>query len=71
MTSRLYALADWATATLPQDSIVVALEFRMIPPDASTRTLRLTMTRAQCAELARALEQLAETPPVTPSSEPS
>jgi hypothetical protein len=62
----LYSLAGWSTGTFPQDGIFLGIEFLIPPPDMSTRILRLEMTRAQCAELATALELVARTPYVPP-----
>ena len=66
----LYPFAGWSTGTMPQDGVVVAIEFLVPPPDMSIRILRLEMTRAQCAELATGLEMVARTPHVPPD-EPS
>ena len=62
----LYPFAGWSTGTIPQDGIVVVIEFLIPPPDMSIRILRLEMTRTQCAELAKGLDLVAQTPHVPP-----
>ncbi len=67
----LYPLVGWSTGTLPQNGLLLGIEFLIPPPETSVRILRLAMTRAQCAELATVLERLARTPHVLPPNKPS
>jgi hypothetical protein len=63
----MYPFAGWSTGTMASDGIVVAIEFLIPSPDLLLRILRLQMTRAQCAELAKGLDLVARTPHVPPS----
>jgi hypothetical protein len=67
----LYPLSGWSVGTLPENAVMVVLEFLTPPPTIATRVLRLGMMRPQCAELAQVLERLARTPHVLPPEKPS
>ena len=67
----LHPLAGWVKATLPQNYVMLGIEYLTQPPTIEARILRLAMTRAQAAELSKELDQLARTPHVEPPEKPS
>lgn len=68
---KLYPLAGWSTGTLPENYVLLGLEFLTQPPNIEARILRLGMTRAQCSELSQVLARLARIPHVLPPAKPS
>jgi hypothetical protein len=67
----LHPMTGYTTGTLPENCVTVAIEFLVPPPDMTARVLRLGLTRAICADLAKALERLARAPHVLPPEKPS
>ncbi len=62
----LHPLTGYSTGTLPENTVMLVIEFLTGPPEMQARVLRLAMKRPQCTELAQALDRLARAPHVLP-----
>lgn len=67
----LNPLAGWTTGTLPENAVMLVLEYLTGPQPITAHMLRLAMTRTQCSELSKALDHLARAPHMEPPLKPS
>ncbi len=62
----LNPLAGWTLATLPENYVMLGIEYLSEKPTITAHILRLAMTRSRAAEMSKALGRLARTPHVEP-----